>query len=56
MKPNDTFFTTTFDYLDFPVFVAPDEFIEFLRDLGYKKDIKVEDLVIAIDDWIEEGI
>lgn len=55
MKPNDMFFTSTFDNIDLPVFVAPDEFIEFLKDLGYKKSIEVEDLVVAIDDWIEEG-
>jgi hypothetical protein len=33
---------------------APDEFFEYLRDCEYGSAIKIEELMEALDDWIEE--
>lgn len=48
----DLFFTTTLD--DVPVMVTSDDFYEFLKDSGYSKEIEMEDLMMALDDWLEE--
>ena len=48
----DLFFTTTLD--DVPVMVASDDFLEFLHDSGYSKEIEMEDLMMALDDWLED--
>jgi hypothetical protein len=39
---------------EMPVLVADDDFIEYLHELGYEDEIEFEDLLIALDDWIEE--
>jgi hypothetical protein len=33
---------------------APAEFFEYLDDCGYKSTIEIEELMDALDDWIEE--
>jgi|LauGreDrversion4_2_1035121.scaffolds.fasta_scaffold01831_18 hypothetical protein len=48
----DLFFTTTLD--DVPVMVTSDDFYEFLKDSGYNKEIEMEDLMMALDDWLED--
>jgi hypothetical protein len=39
---------------EMPVLVADDDFIEYLHELGYEDEIELEELLIALDDWIEE--
>ena len=39
---------------EMPVLVADADFIEYLHELGYEDEIEFEDLLIALDDWIEE--
>lgn len=48
----DLFFTTNLD--EMPVMVVSDEFYDFIKDSGYNKEIEMEDLMMALDDWLEE--
>ena len=52
MYNGDLFFTTDLD--EMPVMVVSDDFYEFLKDSGYSKEIEMEDLMIALDDWLED--
>ena len=42
----------TFRGMDF--LSAPDEFFEYLNDLGYTDNIDIAELMEVLDDWIEE--
>lgn len=48
----DLFFITSID--DMPIMVVSDDFYEFLKDSEYEEEIEMEDLMMALDDWLEE--
>lgn len=40
---------------DMPVLVADEDFIEYLHEMGYDKEIELDELILVLDDWIEEA-
>lgn len=40
---------------DTPVLVADEDFIEYLHEMGYEKEIELDELILLLDDWIEEA-
>lgn len=37
-----------------PVLVADEDFIDYLHESGYDKEIELEELLVLLDEWIEE--
>ena len=50
---DDDFFAVT-ELAGFPVMVAPDDFLEFIKDSGYSGDVDIKEFMDLFYDWLED--